>query len=108
MYICYIFLQIVAIRGTVVIGGNGRFLGCSELEVRVGPGRVGEGAGEEGEAQRRARAQEEDLGKQKLNYHATSCAHRYRYDPITQAPCLEGWLVRIFIIRVIMRALSFH
>ena len=67
VYICYIFLQIVAIRGTVILGGNGRFLGCSELEVRVGPGRVGEGAGEEGEAQRRARAQEEDLGKQTRN-----------------------------------------
>ena len=60
---CKIFLQIVSIRGTVIIGGNGR-LSCPELEVRVGPDRVGEGAREEGEAQRRARAQEKDLGKQ--------------------------------------------
>ena len=65
--ICRIFVQIVAIRGAIIFGGNGSFLGCPELEVRVGPGRVGEGAREEGEAQRRARAQEEDLGKQTGN-----------------------------------------
>ena len=77
MYICYIFLQIVATRGTVILGGNGRFLGCPELEVRVGPGRVGEGAGEEGEAQRRARAQEEDLGKQTLKTTMLRHVHMY-------------------------------
>ena len=52
----YFALQIVAARSAVILGG-------SELEVRVGPDRVGEGAGEEGEAQRRARSQEEGHGE---------------------------------------------
>ena len=48
-------LQVLTARGVII-------LGRSEFEVRVGPDRVGEGESEEGEAQRRARTQEEDFG----------------------------------------------
>ena len=60
----YAIPQIVAARSAVVLGDRG-----SELKVRLGPDRVGEGAGAEGEAQRRARTQEEDLGKQTRNLY---------------------------------------
>ena len=58
--------QVVAVRGTVVVVGRRRrviFSGGTELQVRLGEDRVGEGAGEEGEAQRRARPQEESRGE---------------------------------------------
>ena len=59
--------QVVAVRGTVVVVGRRRrrviFSGGTELQVRLGEDRFGEGAGEEGEAQRRARPQEESRGE---------------------------------------------
>ena len=69
---CHSILQIVAARGAVVVDNSG-----DELEVRVGADRVCEGAGEEGEAQRRARAQEEGRGEHESKQIITECTMDY-------------------------------